>query len=228
MLDILVLILNSIISFDFVFRFKMVKIARKDNRGCKHSSGSYKRKSGPKAARKGKQMKAKHSHLVKAAEKSSWKRKIPHLIASLALARGESMDGGEARMALYITLKVIEEAQDLQFDVAGEKVQGLHVCFQRAAELTGSNVPTLKQLFWSLYDSDGATYNITDTSNRGRGSDSVGNASLYKVKPEQAAAIRDFIQFANSSQGAAKVSSSPTPPCIWLSLNLPIFASHLI
>jgi len=31
-------------------------------------------------------------------------------------------------MALYTTLKVIEEAQDLRFDVAGEKVQGLHAC----------------------------------------------------------------------------------------------------
>ena len=70
----------------------MVKIARKDSRGCKHSSGSYKRKSGPKGARKGKQMQAKQSHLVKAREKASWNRKIPQLIASLALARGESMD----------------------------------------------------------------------------------------------------------------------------------------
>jgi hypothetical protein len=32
-------------------------------------------------------------------------------------------------MALYTTLEVIEEAEDLQFDVTGEKVQGLHVCF---------------------------------------------------------------------------------------------------
>jgi hypothetical protein len=59
-----------------------------------------------------------------------------------------------------------------------------------------------------LYDSDGATYNITDTSNRGSGSDSVDTSSLYKVKPAQAAAIRDFIKFANSSQGAAKVPPS--------------------
>ena len=90
------------------------------------------------------------------------------------------MDAGEARMVLYTTLKVIEEAENLQFDVAEEKVQGLHVCFQRAADLTGSSVPTLKQLFWSLYDSDGATYNITDTSTRGSGSDSVDTISLIK------------------------------------------------
>ena len=109
------------------------------------------------------------SHIISATQKSSWNRKIPQLIASLALARDESMDAGEARMALYTTLKVIEEAQDLQFDVAGEKVQGLHTCFQRAADLTGSSVPTPKQLFWSLYDSDGATYTIKDTSNRGSG-----------------------------------------------------------
>jgi len=173
-------------------------------------------------------MQAKRSHLVKVTEKSSWKRKIPQLIASLALARSESMDAGEARMALYTTLKVIEEAEDLQFDVAGEKIQGLHACFQRAADLTGSSVPTLKQLFWSLYDSDGATYNITDTSNRGSGSDSVDTTSLYKVKPAQAAAIRDFIKFANFSQGAAKVSPSHLNTfhpfsCSFNSLNATLF-----
>jgi len=57
------------------------------------------------------------------------------------------MDEGAARMALYTTLKVIEEAQDLRFDVEGEKVQGLHACFERAAELTGSSPPSLKRLF---------------------------------------------------------------------------------
>ena len=31
-------------------------------------------------------------------------------------------------MALYTTLKVIEEGKDLQIDVSGEKVQGLHAC----------------------------------------------------------------------------------------------------
>ena len=42
-------------------------------------------------------------------------------------------------MALFTTLKLIEEGQDLQFDVAGKKVQGLHTCFDWAAELTGSS-----------------------------------------------------------------------------------------
>ena len=50
--------------------------------------------------------------------------------------------------------------------------------------LLGVPSQTLKQLLWSLYDSDCAIYNVTDTSNRGRGSDSVDNSSLYKVKPE--------------------------------------------
>ena len=53
-------------------------------------------------------------------EEARWKRKIPKLI--LALVSGESMDAGAARMALYTTLKIIEEAQDLRFDVAGEMV----------------------------------------------------------------------------------------------------------
>ena len=34
------------------------------------------------------------------------------------------MDAGAARMALYTTLKVIEEAKDLKFEVAGERVKG--------------------------------------------------------------------------------------------------------
>ena len=116
-----------------------------------------------------------------------------------------------ARMALYTTLKVIEEAQGLRFDVAGEKVQGLHACFERAAELTGSSPPSLKSLFWSHFETDGGTYEVADISKRGRGSDSVDKVSICKVKPEQAAAISAFIKFANSSEGAAKVNRPPTP-----------------
>ena len=122
------------------------------------------------------------------------------------------MNAGEARMALYTTLQVIDEAPDLKFDGAGEKVQGLHACFERAAELTGSSPLTLKRLFWSHFKTDGDTYDVADTSKRGRGSDSVDNASLYKVKPEQTAAISAFIKFANSSQGAAKVSPPTLQP----------------
>ena len=48
------------------------------------------------------------------------------------------MDAGEARMALYTTLGIIEEAPDFMFDVAGERVQGLHICFEWASDLIGS------------------------------------------------------------------------------------------
>ena len=190
----------------------MGKNARKERRDGQHGPGSWKRKSGPKAQSPGKSMSPANKRSRDALDTINWKRKIPKLIASLALERGESMNAGEARMALYTTLQVIDEAPDLKFDGAGEKVQGLHACFERAAELTGSSALTLKRLFWSHFKTDSDTYDVTDTSKRGRGSDSVDNASLYKVKPEQTAAISAFIKFANSSQGAAKVSPSPPSP----------------
>ena len=60
------------------------------------------------------------------------------------------MDAGAARMALYTTLKVIEEAEDRLFDIAGEKVQGLHACFEWAVVLTGSSPPSLKSFLVSF------------------------------------------------------------------------------
>jgi hypothetical protein len=69
-------------------------------------------------------------------------------------------------------------------------------------------------LFDSFVESDGVTFDIADTSKRGRGSDSVDKQSLYKVKPEQAAAIKAFIAYANSSKGASKVPPHPTPAAL--------------
>ena len=86
------------------------------------------KKRGPKKA-PGKAMSPGKLQKLRALEEANWKRKIPKLIASLALERGESMDAGEARMALYTTLQVIDEAPDLKFDGSGDKVQGLHACF---------------------------------------------------------------------------------------------------
>ena len=172
------------------------------------------KKRGPKGKAPGKAMSPGKLQKLRALEEAHWKRKIPKLIASLALERGESMDAGEARMALYTTLQVIDEAPDLKFDGSGDKVQGLHACFERAAELTGSSPLTLKRLFWSHFKTDGDTYEIADTSKRGNGSDSVDKATLYKVKPEQSAAISAFIKFSNSSQGSAKVITEQlSPPC---------------
>ncbi len=82
------------------------------------------------------------------------------------------MDGGEARIALHVTLQVIDEAE-LIFETDAERVQGLHACFVRASELTGSSPATLKALFDPLVDIDGAIYTVSDTSKRGRGSDEV-------------------------------------------------------
>ena len=87
------------------------------------------KKRGPKGKPPGKAMSPGKLQKLRALEEAHWKRKIPKLIASLALERGESMDAGEARMALYTTLQVIDEAPDLKFDGSGDKVQGLHACF---------------------------------------------------------------------------------------------------
>ena len=122
------------------------------------------------------------------------------------------MNAEDARIELHTTLQVIDEAPNLKFDQDDQKVEGLYACFERAAELTGSSPLTLKRLFWSHFKTDGDTYDVADTSKRGRGSDSVDNASLYKVRPDQTAAISAFVKFANSSQGAAKVSPIPKPP----------------
>jgi hypothetical protein len=98
----------------------MAKNRRKPGLDTKHATGSYKKKPGPKPSSPGKRVNKRRKHLLGASHFASWKSKIPKLIASLALERGESMDAGEARMALYTTLTVIEEAQDLKFDMAGE------------------------------------------------------------------------------------------------------------
>ena len=108
------------------------------------------------------------------------------------------MNAGDARIELHTTLQVIDEAPNLKFDQDDQKVEGLHACFERAAEVTGSSPLSLKRLFWSHFKTDGA--------------DSVDNASLYKVRPDQTAAISAFVKFANSSQGAAKVSPIPKNP----------------
>jgi len=195
----------------FSRRFHMAVSKRKDRREGKHGQGSYKKKSGPKKTPKGKQDYAAKWQRKCALETANWKLKIPKLIASLALSSGESMDGGEARMALRVTCQVIEEA-NLKFDPASGKIPGLHACYERAATLTGSTPSTLKRLFDSLLESDGATYKISDTSKRGRGSDSVDKASLYKINPGQVEAIKAFIAYSNSSKGAAKVPANVPRP----------------
>lgn len=74
---------------------------RGDGRRGKHGAGTYKRKSGPKKKHPGAPLVPGKRQKTCASEKAAWKRKIPSLFE-----RGESMDAGAARMALYTTLKV--------------------------------------------------------------------------------------------------------------------------
>lgn len=144
----------------------MGKNQKNDRRGTKHKPGSYVKKVGPKRARGGNVISPVMLQKSAALNKANWTKKVSKLIACLVLQSGESMDGGEARLALRVTLQVIDEA-NLKFDTDAEKVQGLHACFVRASKLTGSTPATLKRLFDSFVESDGATYTISDTSTRG-------------------------------------------------------------
>ncbi len=95
---------------------------KKDRRGVQHTKGSFIKKSGPKPKRAGKACSPAKLQQQCAWNKALWKIKIPQLIATLALQTGESMDGGEARIALRVTLQVIDEAE-LIFDTDAERVQ---------------------------------------------------------------------------------------------------------
>ena len=206
--QICVLLMLSFFIHVLKFRLKMGVNHKKDGRGGKHKKGSFKKKSGPKSKRGGD---ADSPAKLQKLEQGQLESKNPQAHRFSCPTSWGIHGRGEARIALRVTLQVIDEA-DLKFDTDAERVQGLHACFVRASELTGSSPATLKSLFNSLFESDGATYAISDTSKRGRGSDEVDKSSLYKVKPEQVAAIRAFIKFSNSSQDRYERSERPRPP----------------
>ena len=62
---------------------------RKPGLDKEHTKGSYKKKSGPKVRSPGKKATKRKVQSTGAYKFSSWKSKIPKLIASLALERGE-------------------------------------------------------------------------------------------------------------------------------------------
>jgi len=94
-----------------------------------------------------------------AGQKSAWKRENARFIAALALERGESMDSGGARMVLLATCQLVEEAGFPLGDDA-ESCRELNACFDRAATLFHSSRATIKRLYESFVESDGAYYTI--------------------------------------------------------------------
>ena len=94
----------------FVLGSPIGKNKRSDPRTGDHKKGSYKKKSGPKATSKGGKVSKVVASARAANKKSTWKKENAKFIAALALERGESMDGGGARMVLLATCQLIEEA----------------------------------------------------------------------------------------------------------------------
>ena len=113
----------------------MGKSKKNDRRGTNHKTGSWVKKLGPKRKSGGNVSSPGQLQKVAAMNKAHWTQKVTKLIAALALQPGHSMDGGEARIALRVTLQVIDEA-DLRFNADAERVQGLLACFVRASDLT--------------------------------------------------------------------------------------------
>ena len=188
----------------------MGKSRKKDARGAKHGKGSYIPKTGRPKKLSGKTVSPIKAHPAEAIEKRLAQQKTRKLVAALALSSGESMDAGMARMALIVTLNLVDEA-DLTVTSRDKKVAGLHAVLSRAAALCSSTVGTVTNLFWSYLESDGASFNISDNSSRGRGSKTVDRASLYRVNEVQTKAIMGFIDYRHSATGAGKVSPPPPP-----------------
>jgi len=100
-----------------------------------NSKVPYPKKQGRPHEPKGKQVNKALAQRTKASEKAEKLKKNAKLVAVLALSSGESMDVGMARMALIVTLKLVDEVK-LEVDGKRRTVIGLRKVLQRAAELT--------------------------------------------------------------------------------------------
>jgi hypothetical protein len=113
----------------------MAKNQRNDAYKGTHSKVPYPKKQGRPRELKGKQVNKVQRKATDAYQKVVKLRKNAKLVAALALSSGESMDVGMARMALIVTLKLVDEAK-LEVDGKRRTVTGLRQVLQRAAELT--------------------------------------------------------------------------------------------
>jgi hypothetical protein len=104
---------------------------------------------------------------IQRSRKANLKLKIRNLIAALALVLGESMDRGEARMALRVTCQVIEAANPMS-DVDAKRAQSLHVASYMPLNLREARPPHSSAIS-TLVESDGATFDIDDPLKRGLG-----------------------------------------------------------
>ena len=162
----------------------MAKNRRNDAYKGDHSKVSYPAKKGRPLKPNGKQVSKSQTQRIEASEKAEKLKRNAKLVAALALTSGESMDVGMARMALIVTLRLVDEAK-LEIDGKSRTVKGLHQVLKRAAELTSSSYKRICDLFWSFIESAGESFDVTDNSKRGSGSDKVDRAKLYKIGEDQ-------------------------------------------
>jgi hypothetical protein len=186
------------------FSIAMAKNRRNDAYKGDHSKVSYPAKKGRPLKPNGKQVSKSQTQRIEASEKAEKLKRNAKLVAALALTSGESMDVGMARMALIVTLRLVDEAK-LEIDGKSRTVKGLHQVLKRAAELTSSSYKRICDLFWSFIESAGESFDVTDNSKRGSGSDKVDRAKLYKIGEDQSAAIKLFVEYRNSAKGKGKV-----------------------
>ena len=185
--------------FDFVFAdpvFSSVSALAKEKR--KHT----KKAGGPKTRPVGKVITPEWQAISNARSTKAWKDKVKAPLSILASGQGESYDYGSCRTSLRVLLELIDETS-LPWDPQSGKVVGLNQVFQRAATLTKVSAPKLRELFNHFVETEEIL--ISDNSIRGRGSPNTDRTALRKLNPAVYTAIKNFIDYRNSSESAGKV-----------------------
>ena len=132
-----------------------------------------------------------------------WKQKNSQLLLALAGRQGEAYDAGAVVTALRVLLNLFDEATDLKWDPENETMTGIEPVYRRAAHLTGVSMSFLKERFRHFLEHEEIL--VSDNAIRGRGSPNCNRTALRRLTPQHDAAIKAFVNYRNSSQGAGKV-----------------------
>ena len=117
---------------------------------------------------------------------------------------GQPLTMPEASLVVSMTIKLITSpfstlASGVSYISGAWK--GLTAVFDTVVALTGISRSTVGGCFKSFCESDGEFIELSDPSNRGRGSPSVDRVSLRKLKPAQLEAIEKFCEHRNDNEG---------------------------
>ena len=151
-----------------------------------------------------------------------YRAEMQKLKLTLAVVPGGANKYGEICMALRVLLQLIDESftssiKTLKWDINSGKVMGLSPILERASVLTGIFCSRLSNLSEQFCKSGEVL--VADGSIRERGSPNADRSAFRKLTPEHEAAIKTFIDYRNSSQGAGKVRlfhhvTYIEPPCL--------------